>query len=420
MEHPLRCIVFEIQSHTNLWKRNGLEVSFPLQFYRQPAWTFYSYDLDILLIQLCTMSIASYSPQIVIESLINKFDLDNYFNFKRLSKKSWKTQSEYIEDEKLNNLEKIMYEIDDFGHYLAAQLFRLIILLCSPANSMFMNHEEMIRREVMHNLCAADCSFTQLEDKLSVDHKKNYHGEFEKILNEIADYKQPNYHEQGCYSLKQEYWQQFDPFFYHYRPDILTKANERYKVKTRNELLLWQEQDKLIQNYGNNHPLYPLIGNLLFCNQLHAILYTVIYTAMHETLYMIRSSYYNSKISVLHPSNINNYVQLILDNKLFTVKDHLNTDTSHHHHGIPPENDKSILNLQNILPILRIIWLSITTDSTYKQQRAERLQYLNQQKHNQFKQPLDNLSISDNHLVVNSTQTGVEILTNRSQNIQLK
>ena len=99
-----------------------------------------------------------------------------------------------------------MYEIDEWGHYLSSQFFRLIILLCSPANSMFMNDKELIRREMINHLCVSDCSFTQLQEKLSSKlRNKNNKQIFNDILKEIAIYNKPNQYEQGSYTLKSQF-----------------------------------------------------------------------------------------------------------------------------------------------------------------------------------------------------------------------
>merc|ERR1719474_316491 len=107
------------------------------------------------------------------------------------------------------------------------------------------------------------------------------------------------------------------------------------------------------------------------------MIYCVFWTALHETLWSVRSSYYSHKISVIHPQAINEFVSLILDQRLFTLCAHLDRGPAEEggsgpFDAIPPQNDKSVLSLQNVEPILRVIWLAITTDSTRKEARARR------------------------------------------------
>lgn len=226
MEHPLRCIVFEVQSKCNLWRRNGAEANNMAYHYRKSIWNWCSYDLDLLLIQMCSMVI---KPQVFIESLITKFNLELYFDIKRLSRHAWYSPSEYTGNQKYSDFQKIQYEVDQHAHELAMDFFLLIHYLCSSANMMFMNEKQRVEREIIHFLSVCPLTYTAIEEKVNENIRKNKLL-FDASLENVADYHQPiRASENGIYTLKNDYWLKCDRYFNHFKPD------ERHSSIQRNQ-----------------------------------------------------------------------------------------------------------------------------------------------------------------------------------------
>lgn len=111
--------------------------------------------------------------------------------------------------------------------------------------------------------------------------------------------------------------------------------------------------------------MHPLLGSILHCNQLHGIIYIVLYTAVYDTFFHLRQNYYHFKQQI--DDGNDSYLNLILNKNLHTLKQfHCN---DYEHGFIPPSNCSTIKNADYLEYVLRILWLTIIMKSTHENYR---------------------------------------------------
>ena len=77
-----------------------------------------------------------------------------------------------------------------------------------------MTEAELIRREIVHRLCAGDKSYSELTR--NIPRALTQHAKFDEILKEVSVYQLPQGMEQGSYALKPACWQEYDRYFVHF------------------------------------------------------------------------------------------------------------------------------------------------------------------------------------------------------------
>ncbi|KAL6074411.1 E3 ubiquitin-protein ligase ubr1 [Balamuthia mandrillaris] len=94
--------------------------------------------------------------------------------------------------------------------------------------------KDLIKHEIVQYLCISPMTHSQLMKGLSphlVKTVTTYHklSLISEILEEVAEFSNAEGMRQGTYSLRQEYWRLFNPYFPHFSTRELEKATENYK-----------------------------------------------------------------------------------------------------------------------------------------------------------------------------------------------
>ncbi|XP_024384261.1 E3 ubiquitin-protein ligase PRT6 isoform X2 [Physcomitrium patens] len=205
MDHPLAISVWMAQIRAQMWRRASEEFSRLELIYRGSFWHDQSMDMDILLLQFCTVACENLQGTIFIR-------IAERFNFKDMttSRTIPKLPIRYIT--------------------LLQDFMRLILLIVRERRNLGRTEEDeaqdkCLQYDVIQWLCVRDQTYSQLCRALSaipMNHQK-----LNAMLEKVAVYHEPKVADRGYYQLKPEYWEEFDPLFPHYYLNELEEAEDR-------------------------------------------------------------------------------------------------------------------------------------------------------------------------------------------------
>lgn len=211
IDFPLRILAMIAQIRTGLWVRNGFAIRGQLLHYRDYMLRELCYDQDLYLLQT---SLVLLDPDLVFVSILDRFGLVSYFSGAVI-------HQSYDGPQLTSMVEEVLYVI--------------ITILTETCHASRMPLRVAVRREIVHALAMGPCSFTDLVKRVAerlVDDVC-----FEQVLKEVAYFKSPeSVADTGTYELKDEGYDEVNPFFYHYtrnkREEVETALKNRLKRKT--------------------------------------------------------------------------------------------------------------------------------------------------------------------------------------------
>ena len=226
------------QIRTGLWVRNGFAIRGQLLHYRDYMLRELCYDQDLFILQTALVILP---PDLVLVSVLDRFGLLGYFS------------GSYLHAH---------YEGTQLGSMVEEVFYVLITILSENANASKMPMHLAIRREIIHALAMGPCSFSDLVKRVAerlVDDPS-----FEGMLREVANFRPPEGPtETGLYELKDEAFDEVNPFFYHYT------RNRREEVETvlrkRLEKLTGKKEWEVVlppKPFGVNEGPYKVIGEV--------------------------------------------------------------------------------------------------------------------------------------------------------------
>uniref|UniRef100_A0A7I4B0B8 E3 ubiquitin-protein ligase n=1 Tax=Physcomitrium patens TaxID=3218 RepID=A0A7I4B0B8_PHYPA len=205
MDHPLRILVWMAQIRAQMW--STLEHFSRLELiYRGSFWHDQSMDMDILLLQFCSVACEDLQGKIFVK-------IAELFNFKSMA------TTRTIPGQRNCRQAEIM---------LLQSFMRLILLVVRERRNLGRTEEDeaqgkCLQYDVIQWLCVRDQTYSQLCRALgstSIEHQK-----LNVVLDRVAVYHEPKQvAHQGYYQLKSEYWKEFDPLFPHYYLNELEEA----------------------------------------------------------------------------------------------------------------------------------------------------------------------------------------------------
>ncbi|KAG5643045.1 hypothetical protein DXG03_001623 [Asterophora parasitica] len=211
IDFPLRVLAMIAQIRTGLWVRNGFAIRGQLLHYRDYMLRELCYDQDLFVLQV---ALVATDPSTIIVTTLDRFGLLGYFGGEVL---------------------RFAYEGPQLSSMVEELLYVLITILTETANPSKMPINDTIRREIIHALAMGPCSYTDLVKRVAERLVEDV--SFEKVLDEVAHFKSPETAtESGVYELKDENYEDVNPFFYHYtrnkREEVETILRNRLKKKT--------------------------------------------------------------------------------------------------------------------------------------------------------------------------------------------
>ncbi|KAK7048047.1 E3 ubiquitin-protein ligase, partial [Favolaschia claudopus] len=191
IDFPLRVLAMIAQIRTGLWVRNGFAIRGQLLHYRDFMLRELCYDQDLFILQTALVILP---PDTVFVSILVRFGLLGYFSGATLH---------------------THYEGAQLSHMVEELLYVLVVIMGERASAARIGVRGTVRREIVHALAVGACAFTDLVKRVAerlVDDVC-----FEPVLSEVARFRAPDgTADAGAYELRDELYDEVDPFFYHY------------------------------------------------------------------------------------------------------------------------------------------------------------------------------------------------------------
>ncbi|KAI9474806.1 hypothetical protein BDB00DRAFT_879700 [Zychaea mexicana] len=212
LEYPLRMRALLAQANCGVWVRNGFGIRNQARTYRDVSVREYTYDWDLYLLQV---GLVATHPDHMLATMIDRFDVTEWFNGKPDKSHSYYDTSQ---------MTTVVEELIDF----------LVICATERGYASDMPIEDKIRRAIIQYLGLSSMAYSELvkvlPDSLS-DHEM-----FDKHLGELSTYKAPaGLNDHGRYELKDEYYAEIDPYFWHFSRNQREEAFEKLRIR-RNKI----------------------------------------------------------------------------------------------------------------------------------------------------------------------------------------
>ncbi|KAK0554585.1 E3 ubiquitin-protein ligase ubr1 [Tilletia horrida] len=208
MDFPLRVYVKITQVRSGLWVRNGHAIRQQAFHYREVSMRDTTYDQDLFLLQ-CGLILLDQEQWLV--TIMDRFDIVDFFRgeFKH----------------RILDGAQLLFIVEEF-------LLLLIGLFSEPSKAAEWEIEQQLRREVVHALALGQGTFTEvtrlIAERLTEDRM------FERILNQVSNFRAPDgTNDFGIYELKDEYYDEVQPFFFHYSRNQREKVEEALRARQR-------------------------------------------------------------------------------------------------------------------------------------------------------------------------------------------
>ncbi|CAO3609919.1 unnamed protein product [Cunninghamella blakesleeana] len=210
LEYPIRTIVFSSQIRAGVWVRNGYGLRTQAHHYREISLRENTYDADVFLLQL---GLATLPSNLTLVTLMDRFDLVDWFQGDTKHKQYDNTQTVFMVEEILNIL---------------------IVCICEHSNIIGASMQDKIRREIIHNLCLGLSSYSELTKR--IPERLTEHYDFDRILSTVANFKAPDgIHDHGRYELKSECFDEVDTHFWHYSRNNREEAENILKSRWKKD-----------------------------------------------------------------------------------------------------------------------------------------------------------------------------------------
>ncbi|TPX37695.1 hypothetical protein SmJEL517_g00734 [Synchytrium microbalum] len=230
-EEPLRVMAMLAQVQAGLWVRNGYMLRAQTYHYEELELREEGHDQDMFLLQTAVIALG---PDRFMLQALHRFEL-------------W----DWLVTPHITMAMPPGFDKTKFG-LLAEDFLRMLIIMLTERALCCMGldgfgPENEIRRELIHHLGAAknglphSAVIARVPDRLVDPHELN-DGLYSKptrsvddILADISNFKYPEgVTDQGLYELKSQYYEQIDPWFWHYTREQRQKIDEILRNRMEN------------------------------------------------------------------------------------------------------------------------------------------------------------------------------------------
>ncbi|ESO96461.1 hypothetical protein LOTGIDRAFT_115669, partial [Lottia gigantea] len=212
IEAPLRTQVMIAQTQAGMWRRNGFSLLNQIHFYQNVRCRSEMYDRDVIMLQVVISLFSKYSRVHLAE------------NYEMLD---YDIPGGQGQEDSLR--QTIM---------LAEEFFNLLIVILEerflPGVGQ-VTDKDVVKREIIHQLCISPMAHSELTKALPED--ANHETGVEDVVKDVADFKKPSGKGKGKYELKEEFYDSYCPFFYHYSKaeQIKSEDAQRKRKKAANK-----------------------------------------------------------------------------------------------------------------------------------------------------------------------------------------
>ncbi|CAJ0920610.1 unnamed protein product, partial [Mesorhabditis belari] len=221
-EMALRVFVLCAQSTAGLWRRNGFSLVNQIHNYHSPLCRAEMFDRDLLLLQA---GAALTEGSRFLMHLMHRYRIDKWADesFEGFTKET-NVFGPKIEMEE--NSKFLVSLAEDFLHTLVM----IVGERCIPGIGKC-TREDQLQRELIQILSMGPQQFSAISKRISQDPFLDKLS-LEEAVKSVADFKKPTATTPGTFHLKSSFFDQYNPFFYHYSKSDLSQA-ELYQEKIR-------------------------------------------------------------------------------------------------------------------------------------------------------------------------------------------
>lgn len=249
IEYPIRTIVLLSQIKSGFWVRNGFSVRTQLQLYRNTGLRESGYLRDLFLIQVF---VNCNDPNLVCFLLLKRWLLLDSWNVTSIDQISSMNSAQYDKSTLPYMLEECL---NFFIHLLTEDLY----LRGLPDDVI---NQTRIKNEIIHTLCFGPMNYSKLCSHIP-DHITT-EKIFDIILEDMTVFSCPTGSKDiGIYRLKEEYFDQINPYYFNYttnaKDDAIKFVKEQIQKKTHkvaSEIVI-SPKVRLISELG----IYKFVGN---------------------------------------------------------------------------------------------------------------------------------------------------------------
>lgn len=257
LDFPLRVITKIAQVKAGLWVRNGAPTRGQATHYRDVAMRHIMYDQDLFALQSGFALLPS--PGRLLVTIMDRFHVLDYFS----------GPSQAMEED------GIVFD-ERHQRFFAEEVLLLLVTLLSETSAVSnWPVEAIIRREAIHFLALSQGTYSAL-----TRHMPEYmtsHPAFERILAQVSNFRPPDgITDLGMFELRDECFQEVDPFFYHYTRNQRERADEQLRARAKRlgrseeDLVLVPSKTLLTPTAGL---LARSIGRVFFCHAFRSLLF---------------------------------------------------------------------------------------------------------------------------------------------------
>ncbi|EJD04513.1 uncharacterized protein FOMMEDRAFT_107268 [Fomitiporia mediterranea MF3/22] len=209
IDYPLRVLAMIAQIRTGLWVRNGFVIRGQLLHYRDFMLRELCYDQDLFILQSAFVLLED--PDLVLISIIDRFQLVPWFN---------------------GSVKDNIYEGAPLFNMVEEILYVIVTILSENASAGQMDLRSAVRREIIHALAVGPCPYTDLVKRVAERMVDDVC--FDHVLREVAHFRAPeSTMDTGIYELKDECFDEVNPFFFHYTRNKREEVENILKTRLR-------------------------------------------------------------------------------------------------------------------------------------------------------------------------------------------
>jgi E3 ubiquitin-protein ligase UBR2 len=216
MEPVLRSQVMIAQVHAGMWRRNGYALLNQLYFYHNVKCRTEMLDRDVTLLQMCASLIESNEFLIHV---LHKFNLTN-----------WASLNYEITSLKAPEEDSMRQTIS-----LVEEFLQLLIVIVGERYMPGISNvttEDRIKKEIIQHLCIKPMPHSELNKIITDDIA--HETALDDVIDELAVFKKPTQSSgKGVYELKDQFFEEYNVFFYHYTREELSKSEEAQRKRRK-------------------------------------------------------------------------------------------------------------------------------------------------------------------------------------------
>ncbi|OCF37903.1 ubiquitin-protein ligase [Kwoniella heveanensis BCC8398] len=212
LEYPMQKHVVLSQIRADMWKKNGQAMRMQYHHYREMGVREATLDQEFFLLQfgLCAMD-----PFKFVVALIDRYGLAPWFRGNVNEPALWLSSA--TEPKQRINL------FEDF-------LLLMIHLVSYPAIIDGWSRQKITRKHIIHQLAVQPMSYSEVYKKLPERSQEISVG---PLLKELADFREPTETASGQYSLKEEFYDEVDPYWHYYSRNDQRAAMDRLLARAK-------------------------------------------------------------------------------------------------------------------------------------------------------------------------------------------